>query len=301
MVKKSKTTKKLVTHNGSFHADDVFACAALSLFLEARGEKFKVIRTRDENIIKEGDYVFDVGGVYNPKANRFDHHQKDFKEKRENGIVYSSFGLVWKKYGKNICGGDEIKNYMDRMLVEQIDATDNGMNVFKPTTTHIHNYDISSIIGSFRPRWGEQDSQKHFDRAVSFARSILENEIKQFKVILKARNLIKTSYKKSKDDRLLILNAEIPRYLVDIASNEYRNLLYIIFKDENNWKILAVRKTAGAFGNKKDLPKSWAGLQGEKLQKITGVVDAVFCHRGLFLAVAKSKEGIMKLTKLALK
>ena len=67
--------KKLITHNGSFHADDIFACATLSLMLEKAGEKFEVIRTRDEEIIKTGDYVFDVGGIYDENLNRFDHHQ----------------------------------------------------------------------------------------------------------------------------------------------------------------------------------------------------------------------------------
>ena len=38
----------------------------------------------------------------------------------------------------------------------------------------------------------------------------------------------------------------------------------------------------------------------ETLQKVTGVEDAVFCHKGLFLAVAKSKEGAIKLAELAL-
>ena len=68
--------KTLITHNGSFHTDDIFACATLSLMLEKKGEKFEIIRTRDEEIIKTGDYVFDVGGVYDEEGNRFDHHQK---------------------------------------------------------------------------------------------------------------------------------------------------------------------------------------------------------------------------------
>ncbi|PIZ87309.1 hypothetical protein COX93_01400, partial [Candidatus Nomurabacteria bacterium CG_4_10_14_0_2_um_filter_30_12] len=53
---------KLITHNGSFHSDDIFATATLSLLLEKRGESFEIIRTRDEEIIKNGDYIFDVGG-----------------------------------------------------------------------------------------------------------------------------------------------------------------------------------------------------------------------------------------------
>ena len=68
--------KKLVTHNGSFHSDDIFAAATLIIYLEKRGEKYEIIRTRDQEIIKTGDYVFDVGGVYDEATNRFDHHQK---------------------------------------------------------------------------------------------------------------------------------------------------------------------------------------------------------------------------------
>ena len=110
-------SKKLITHNGSFHADDIFACATLSLVLERAGEKFEVFRTRDEEIIKTGDYVFDVGGIYDADKNRFDHHQIGGAGKRENGIEYSSFGLVWKKFGKSICEDEEASNELDRKIV----------------------------------------------------------------------------------------------------------------------------------------------------------------------------------------
>src|ERR1035437_6788637 len=117
MIKKyNKKIIKLVTHNGAFHADDLFACATLSLLLKKKNLKYKIIRTRDENIIKHGDYVFDVGGIYNPAKNRFDHHQAGFKEKRKNGIVYSSFGLVWKKYGKELCGLKTTAEKIDSVL-----------------------------------------------------------------------------------------------------------------------------------------------------------------------------------------
>jgi uncharacterized UPF0160 family protein len=89
--------KILVTHNATFHADDIFATATLSLLL---GGKVKVIRTRDEEIIRTGDYVYDVGGEYDASINRFDHHQKGGAGKRENGIPYAAFGLLWKTYGE---------------------------------------------------------------------------------------------------------------------------------------------------------------------------------------------------------
>src|SRR3989344_6430775 len=99
--------KKLITHNGSFHADDIFAAATFILYLERTNNDFsaqggpalgwEIIRTRDEEIIKSGDYVFDVGGVYDEVENRFDHHQKGGAGQRppppEGGAVgYASFG-----------------------------------------------------------------------------------------------------------------------------------------------------------------------------------------------------------------
>ena len=104
-IKKSK--KILVTHNGSFQSDDIFAAAAISILLEKAGEPYEIIRTRDPEIIKTGDYVFDVGGIHDEATNRFDHHQIGGAGKRENGLEYSSFGLVWKKFGKKKAGREE--------------------------------------------------------------------------------------------------------------------------------------------------------------------------------------------------
>jgi len=110
-----KNKKILVTHNGTFHADDLFATATLALVFNGN---IKVIRTRDEEIIKKADFVYDVGGIYNPEKNLFDHHQKEGAGKRENGIPYASFGLVWKKFGKKICGSQKVADEVDQKLVQ---------------------------------------------------------------------------------------------------------------------------------------------------------------------------------------
>ena len=125
----TQNNKKLVTHSGSFHTDDIFACATLSLFLEKKSEQFEIIRTRDEGIITSADYVFDVGGIYDPEKNRFDHHQKGGAGKHDDGIEYSSFGLVWDKFGEALSDSKETKDIIERRLVEPIDAFDNGMNL----------------------------------------------------------------------------------------------------------------------------------------------------------------------------
>ena len=80
-----------ITHSGTMHADEVFATAFLSLYLE---KDLRVYRTNSVNLDEIDDevYVYDIGrGMY-------DHHQPDAL-KRENDITYSSFGLLWKKFG----------------------------------------------------------------------------------------------------------------------------------------------------------------------------------------------------------
>ena len=123
--------KKLITHDGSFHSDDIFAAATLLIYLEKKGETGEITRTRDAEIIKNGDYVFDVGGIYDEKNNRFDHHQTLGAGERENGIAYSSFGLVWRKLGIEVAGSRETADFIEKKLVMPIDANDNGIDLFK--------------------------------------------------------------------------------------------------------------------------------------------------------------------------
>ena len=55
-------------------------------------------RTRDPAILETCDIVVDVGGVYDEKAQRFDHHQRGFTEVFGHGFdtKLSSAGLVYK-------------------------------------------------------------------------------------------------------------------------------------------------------------------------------------------------------------
>lgn len=51
-----------------------------------------------EKVLDTLDAVLDVGGVYDPRTDRFDHHQKGFDEILCNGFTtkLSSAGLVYK-------------------------------------------------------------------------------------------------------------------------------------------------------------------------------------------------------------
>ena len=293
--------KKLITHNGSFHADDIFACATLSILLEKKAETFEIIRTRDEDLIKNGDYVFDVGGIYDENSNRFDHHQKGGAGKRDNEVPYSSFGLVWKKFGEELCGSKESMQIVDIKLVAPIDAGDNGYDLIN-VKHEIFPYLIQDVFSTFRPTSLENlDRDEQFKKALVWAKEILNREIKKANDQIEITKIIQNFYKNSTDKRLVVIDApKVSRYEIYDALQDFSEILYVVYGEDEDWSVVAMRKDMNSFENRKDLPKTWGGLKVEELAKISRVNDALFCHNSLFLAVAKSKEGAIKLAEIAL-
>ena len=102
---KASTTKKLIgTHSDTFHCDEVLATTML-LYTDAYKDSL-IVRTRQENIFDKLDIVCDVGAIYDPAKQRYDHHQKTFKDtwKNEEGdkTKLSSAGLIYKHFGKEV-------------------------------------------------------------------------------------------------------------------------------------------------------------------------------------------------------
>jgi uncharacterized UPF0160 family protein len=291
--------KKLITHNGSFHTDDIFACATLCLILEKKGEEFKIIRTRDDEIIKIGDYVFDVGGIYDANNNLFDHHQIGGAGKRNNSIEYSSFGLVWKKFGIELCGSQKVVDMVDERLVAPVDAGDNGFDLVE-NKYEISPYFIQHAFNAMRPTWREENltDDEMFLKCVSMAKEILAREIIQAQDMFFAEEMVISIYKNTEDKKIIILDKNYP---YEYTLHNFSEPLFVIYprKADNLWGIKAIKDDPKTFINRKNFPKTWAGLRDEELQNVSGVSDAIFCHRGLWLAVAKTKEGAIKLAQIA--
>ncbi len=296
-----KPIKKLVTHDGSFHTDDIFAAATLSLVLEKHREKFKIFRTRDTEIIAKGDIVFDVGGVHDPSKNRFDHHQEGGAGKRydEMGIEYASFGLVWKKFGMELCSNQKTFDYIEKKLVVPIDAWDNGVDLSKNVFKDVAPYLLQNIFFAMEPTWREKgDINEVFLKCVEIAKVILVREITQVQDAILAEESVLEIYNNSKDKRIIVLDKDYP--FGHLLQN-FSEPLYVIYprKTNNWWGVKAMRSDPKSFKNRKDLPAAWGSMRDEELIKITGVSDAVFCHKGLYMCVAKSKEGAIKLAQIA--
>ena len=304
MSKKSKTRSSknnkvtIAVHSGSFHPDDVMAVAIMSLYLK---KSIKIIRSRNPVDWAMADYILDVGGDYNPKKKIFDHHQNGWNEKRENGIVYASAGLIWKHFGRKISGSDDVWKKIDEKIIQVIDAEDNGMEIFLSKIDRVANFSFGDFIYSFNPTWCEKNTDNRtqaFKKAVEVCKSMLEREIKRAKDNYKGARYVRKIYQNTKDKRILVLKNDCSwKTVID----EYKEPLFVVSpdKENNTWSVLAVKEKGFKFKSKLSFPESWGGKKGEELAKETGICDAIFCHNLRFIAVAKSKQGAIELAKKA--
>lgn len=285
--------KIIATHNGNFHADDVFSIAAFKSIFPS----FTLVRTRNLELIAKADIVIDVGGEYDPDTDRFDHHQRGGAGERENGIPYSSFGLIWQKYGLEICqGNQDVANAVDAGLVSTIDAIDCGH--VKGVSEGIS---LSQTISMFNPTWQEDSHfDTCFDEAVDFASRVLTRFIASANGGISAKEIVAKAIDNAEDPRVIVLEKYTPwKRTVHALSEE---ALYVIYPSPTDqWRIQTVPVELGSFEDRKSLPKQWAGLSDKELKEVTGIDDAMFCHNGLFIAGAETFESTMKMASIALK
>ncbi len=289
----------IATHDGSFHADEVFAIAALRLL----GEPPEVVRTRDRDVLARADLRVDVGFRSDPSTGDFDHHQREFDGVRDNGVRYASFGLIWREFGVRVCEGDqEVADAVDASLVQGVDANDTGQRLSDTLVDGVHPLTVNGVVGGFNARWDEtltpEQERLRFDEAVELARGILAREILSAAAGRRSARIVHEAIAAATDPRVIELpvNAPFKQVLVPDAPEA----LYVIYPKRQGFGLEAVPRELGSFENRRDLPAAWGGLEGPDLVSVTGVRDALFCHAKRFLAVASSHAGIEQLARLAL-
>jgi uncharacterized UPF0160 family protein len=285
---------KIITHSGSFQADDIFAVAILSLVV---GEA-EVVRTRDQTIVDTGDYVVDVGMVYDPLRNRFDHHQPGGAGERANGIPYASCGLVWKEFGEKLTAGKEEAYLIDIKLMQSLDALDNGVAIADYRFKDVRTYSVVDFLYSYRTSLHESEEELYsiFINLVVIAKDLLLREIKKAKIVIESEAKVREIYELSTDRRILVLSEDLPWGRV---VKDKQDVMFVVYPRSNGqWGVRVVSDIG--FVARRSLPSLWGGKRDKELQDITGVLDAVFCHRALFMVIAESKEGAMALAEIAL-
>jgi uncharacterized UPF0160 family protein len=289
----------IATHDGSFHADEAFAVAALMLL----GEPVEVIRTRDRAALARADLRIDVGFRYDPATGDFDHHQRDFDRVRDNGVRYASFGLIWREVGGRVCDGDqEVADAVDASLVQGVDANDTGQQLTESLIDGAVPLTVNGVVGGFNPRWDEtltpEQERLRFDEATDLARGILAREVLSAAAGRRAARVVQEAIATATDPRLIELPVNAPWKQVLVPASP--EALYVIYPKRQGFGLEAVPRGLGSFENRRDLPAAWGGLEGDDLVAVTGVADALFCHAKRFLVVAASHEGIAQLARLAL-
>jgi uncharacterized UPF0160 family protein len=292
----------VVTHSGDFHADDVFACATLLLWADKNGCKLEIIRNRDREIIEKADIVVDVGMEYNPDKNRFDHHQKGGAGTRDNKVPYASFGLVWNKYGEDICGNLEIVNKIENNLAMPIDARDNGINISLTNELGIVDHRTSDMICEFNLTWQEDEKLLpiQFKAALHFAKEILKREIAWARALIDGEKETAEAIREQNEPEILILDKNTEWHE---AVSKIKNIKFVVYKHENckDWYVQVGMNNPEDYSSKRiKFPENWRGLEGEDLVGVSGVKGALFCTSGGWLAVAKTKEGAIEIANKAL-
>lgn len=294
--------KKVVTHNGKqFHNDEVNGWVEITEL----NPNAELIRDRDPKSFEDADLVFDVGG----EGFRYDHHKTN-REKRANGIFYCGAGLLWRDFGYLI-----VKKYAPNFTEEEIQlvvakmdtdyftsicAEDNGQRIYSSNHRVIT---YSQIMYNFCPTEEDKsDGTTEFFQAVEFVRIIFRRELKNVIDYVKKVSELKPELKKKEIPEIFVIDDNTPwsesalEALIDID----KDVLYIVYKSSSGlYMTQAVGVKYGEFTNRKDLPSAWKGKRDSALEKVTGVEGAVFCHAGLFLAGAMTKEGAIKLANLA--
>jgi uncharacterized UPF0160 family protein len=187
----------LVTHSGGFHADEVLSSVILTrLFPQA-----KLVRSREPEWITPGAdrIIYDVGGAYDAAAQIFDHHQRG-APLREDDQPYSSFGLIWKHYGRDYLAASGVPDAhaeivhakFDASFVLPVDLVDNG--ALSPSIAgQLAGLTLPALLETLKPVFDETDPEaedRGFNTALAIARSFVVARIARSAANLRAEGLV---------------------------------------------------------------------------------------------------------------
>ncbi|WP_136439675.1 MYG1 family protein [Pacificoceanicola onchidii] len=295
----------LVTHSGGFHADELLSSVVLTrLFPSAR-----LIRSRDPEWIspREGRIIYDVGREYDPGAGMFDHHQKP-NPLREDGSPFSSFGLIWKHFGRDYLKAmavpdaevDAVHASFDAKFVWPIDMLDNG--AMEPSSAGpLAGLTLPVLLETLKPEFDERDpaaDDSAFAEALDVARAFVEAAVRNLAAKRRAEAMVTEAISSAGESRVLELAMGMP-FRAAIEKVGADHLLFVVHPRDKDWALTTIRKGGDTFESRADLPAAWAGLTDHALEEASGVSGAKFCHNGRFIAVANSRDAVLKMADLA--
>lgn len=303
----SRPITNLVTHSGGFHADELLSSVVLTrIYPQA-----EVKRSREKQWITPSaeKIIFDVGGDYNAESQIFDHHQRP-SPLREDGQPYSSFGLIWAHYGRTYLAAmdvpakdiEAIHSAFDAKFVLPIDLLDNG--AMEPSVAGpLSPLTLPSLLGSLKPVFDNASptaDDDAFFAALLIARSFIEAFVLNLAAKARAKSIVEEAIAAAGTSPILELPMGMP-YLSALIKAEADHMMFVVNPRGEDWTLNGIKLSNDTFDQRADLPAAWAGLSDEALEEASGVKGAKFCHNARFIAVANSREAILKMADLAVK
>lgn len=295
----------LVTHSGGFHADELLSSVLLTrLFPAAR-----IVRSRAPDWITPASdrIIYDVGGAFDPAAGIFDHHQRG-APLRDDGQPFSSFGLVWRQFGRDYLNAvgvpvtdiDALHASFDLDFVLPVDLMDNG--ALSPSAAGaLAKLTLPVLLETLKPVFDDREpgaDDRAFHEALVIARGFVEASIRQAAAKLRAESIVLRAIAATGDGRVLELPMGMP-FRPAIVKAGADHLLFVVHPRDTDWCLTGIRRSSDGFELRADLPAAWAGLTGENLAAVCGVAGATFCHNGRFIAAATTREAALEMARIA--
>jgi len=310
---------KVTTHNGQFHADEVTAYTIIRKIFP----QCKLIRTRDENIIEEANIAIDVGQIYDPENNRFDHHQQGCHERFNRNVIIdmSSAGMVYKKFGKeliekylkeniDINGLHTLYQNIYHKFILEIDAIDNGYKLSHSKLNYHINTNISGTVRRMNNMDNVYDEEKQlelFFKASEYVELIMDVIIKdEIRVYFGSKRDYRTIYqafqnrfKLYESGEIILVSCDCPNWLKSIYEYEKKHpykfnqdsVKYIIYSAKDEWRVRTVSKNF----TPRRLIKT-KECYPENIKK-----NVTFVHTKQFIAATKDKNTAIQVAIFSLK
>ncbi|KAJ0023946.1 hypothetical protein NQD34_003845 [Periophthalmus magnuspinnatus] len=329
-AKKLRTDmKKIGTHNGTFHCDEVLACFFLRQLTEYKDAE--IIRTRDPAQLAECDVVVDVGGEFNPKIHRYDHHQRTFSESFHSlcpekpwVTKLSSAGLVYLHFGRRLLSqltqlkedDKQLEVLYDKLyenFVEEVDAVDNGISQYEGEARYSVSTTLSSRVGHLNPRWNSksQDTEEGFKKALAMVGEEFLDRLDFYKSSwLPARAVVEEAvlnrHKVDPSGEIIIFSQggcpwKEHLFVLERELQVTTPIKFVLYPDQNGqWRIQCVPVGLNTFQNRLSILEEWRGVRDAALSELSGIKDCIFVHASGFIGGNKTQEGALEMARRTL-
>ena len=292
MTYKKKIPRSCGTHDGTFHADEVTACALLLVFNLI--DQDKIIRTRNLSTLEQCEYICDVGGVYDPSRKIFDHHQVEYQGN------LSSAGMILLHLKDTHIISENTYEFFNNSIILGVDAHDNGRD---PQIPGLCTY--SHVVSNFTPFQHDVDPSVQdaaFFQALEFARQHFTRLWQRYQYIQSCRQIVAEAMN-GNNKECLVFDKGIPWLEIFFElDGAHHPAKFVIMPSGKHWKLRGIPPTLEQRMKVRfPLPGEWAGLLDEDLRRVSGIHGAIFCHKGRFISVWKTREDAIRALEYTLK